>query len=205
VHPRTGSIFSAPRRETRSPLQDWDATETVTPAQPSPDPRQTSPELDAQEPHRSATSPSEPTPLLPAIVEPAPRVTQQPSAMDEASEIVASAVAHPTEQPDDAARSRILAVTDVRVTTPVAQRTDEAMPTPVTRGVLDTDAPGAVRRPSSRDPRLTRAERQPDEIQIHIGRIEVTAVPPPAPRAPRPPDRSLSLDAYLRRRDGRAK
>src|SRR5262249_8390368 len=29
-----------------------------------------------------------------------------------------------------------------------------------------------------------RAKSQPDEIQIHIGRIEVTAVQPPAPRVP---------------------
>jgi hypothetical protein len=53
--------------------------------------------------------------------------------------------------------------------------------------------------------RLTRAEREPDEIQIHIGRIEVTAVQPPAPRAPKPPDKAISLDAYLERRNGRAR
>lgn len=43
-------------------------------------------------------------------------------------------------------------------------------------------------------------ERASDDIQIHIGRIEVTAVHAPAPRAPKLPDRSLSLDAYLKRR-----
>ena len=51
----------------------------------------------------------------------------------------------------------------------------------------------------------THAEREPDEIQIHIGRIEVTAVQPPAPRAPKPPDKAISLDAYLERRNGRAR
>ena len=53
--------------------------------------------------------------------------------------------------------------------------------------------------------RPTQAEREPDEIQIHIGRIEVTAVQPPAPRAPTPPDKAISLDAYLERRNGRAR
>lgn len=46
---------------------------------------------------------------------------------------------------------------------------------------------------------------QPDEIQIHIGRIEVVAMPAPAPREVRAPIRkSQSLDEYLRRSNGRA-
>jgi len=49
-------------------------------------------------------------------------------------------------------------------------------------------------------------QREPDEIQIHIGRIEVVAVPPaPVPPAALKPQRGVpSLDEYLRRRDGRA-
>lgn len=46
-------------------------------------------------------------------------------------------------------------------------------------------------------------DRQTDEIQIHIGRIEVTAIRPPPPRAPKGRDKEISLDAYLKRRDGR--
>ena len=48
--------------------------------------------------------------------------------------------------------------------------------------------------------------RATDDIQIHIGRIEVTAVQPsPARVAPaRPQRRAPSLDEYLRRRDGRS-
>jgi len=54
--------------------------------------------------------------------------------------------------------------------------------------------------------RSARPVREPDEIQIHIGRIEVTAVQPPAaPRAPKAPDNGLSLDAYLQRRSGRSR
>jgi hypothetical protein len=52
-----------------------------------------------------------------------------------------------------------------------------------------------------REPRAHRsAPAQPDEVHIHIGRIEVTAVPPPAPPAIQKPARkSLNLTEYLRR------
>jgi hypothetical protein len=52
--------------------------------------------------------------------------------------------------------------------------------------------------------RATRSE--PDEIQIHIGRIEVVAVPPAPtpPISPKPQRRTPSLDEYLRRRDRKA-
>jgi hypothetical protein len=50
-----------------------------------------------------------------------------------------------------------------------------------------------------------RAERQGDEIQIHIGRIEVIAMPPAAPRPVAMPARKTqTLDEYLRRGSGRA-
>ncbi|HEY2012479.1 MAG TPA: hypothetical protein VGH38_03210 [Bryobacteraceae bacterium] len=48
------------------------------------------------------------------------------------------------------------------------------------------------------------AQREPDQIEIHIGRIEVTAVPQPQQTAPavKQPRKALSLDEYLKR--GRA-
>ena len=45
---------------------------------------------------------------------------------------------------------------------------------------------------------------QTDEIQIHIGRIEVMAIHTPAPARPKARDKEISLDAYLKRRDGRS-
>jgi hypothetical protein len=43
-----------------------------------------------------------------------------------------------------------------------------------------------------------------DDIQIHIGRIEVVAIPQAAPRpAPAPTRKGVSLDEYLHRRNGR--
>jgi hypothetical protein len=51
-----------------------------------------------------------------------------------------------------------------------------------------------------RERRELPARSQTDDIQIHIGRIEVTAVPSPAPPAIRKSARkSLTLDEYLRR------
>jgi hypothetical protein len=49
-------------------------------------------------------------------------------------------------------------------------------------------------------------KREPDEIQITIGRIEVTAVPEaPARPAVKPGRKQISLDEYLRRADGRGR
>jgi len=48
------------------------------------------------------------------------------------------------------------------------------------------------------------AQREADEIHIHIGRIEVAAIAQPAPRpAAAAARRSLNLDEYLRRGNGR--
>lgn len=52
---------------------------------------------------------------------------------------------------------------------------------------------------------IARVARGDEEIQIHIGRIEVTAMPPAAPRpVPAPVRKSQTLDEYLRQRNGRA-
>jgi len=69
-------------------------------------------------------------------------------------------------------------------------------------------APAAFSPAKSRNPirDIQATSRQGDDIQIHIGRIEVTAVrPAPAPQpAARTRRGAPSLDDYLKRRDGRA-
>jgi hypothetical protein len=63
---------------------------------------------------------------------------------------------------------------------------------------------GAGRRQTQQQA-IARAAQRSDEIQIHIGRIEVTAMPPVAPRPVLAPVRkSETLDEYLRQRNGRA-
>jgi hypothetical protein len=61
--------------------------------------------------------------------------------------------------------------------------------------------PGANEQPAARQRQEVRSA---DDIQINIGRIEVIAVPPAAPRPTPPPARKgMSLDDYLGRRNGR--
>lgn len=63
----------------------------------------------------------------------------------------------------------------------------------------------AGRRLAQQQQARERAEHQGDDIQIHIGRIEVIAMPPAAPRpTPVPARKSQTLDEYLRRGSGRA-
>ena len=65
-------------------------------------------------------------------------------------------------------------------------------------------SPRSARGSGAQLARVFPAPREPDDIQIHIGRIEVTALPPPAPRPPTSPVRKgPSLDEYLSRRNGR--
>lgn len=98
-----------------------------------------------------------------------------------------------------------------------AQGLETVFPPPGRRSVIGAEAVikpgntrqlavGSTRTPTEqKDARAVRnsdlADRRTDEIQIHIGRIEVTAVHPPPATAP---NKEISLDAYLKRRDGRA-
>jgi hypothetical protein len=65
---------------------------------------------------------------------------------------------------------------------------------------------GAERKENIRSQNRLAAKQEPDEIHIHIGRIEVVAVPPAtvAPGSPKPKRETPSLDEYLQRRPGRS-
>lgn len=69
---------------------------------------------------------------------------------------------------------------------------------------MSTALPPALRNDARAEMEARAVQREPDEILIHIGRIEVTAAPPAPPRAAAKPARkSLTLDDYLKRRHGR--
>ncbi len=77
------------------------------------------------------------------------------------------------------------------------------------RGNVSTFPAGVVRAAQKTEAPPSRqsvtAMRQEQEIQIHIGRIEITAVQPPAPTPAKPRLKEVSLDAYLRRGEGKSR
>ncbi len=90
-----------------------------------------------------------------------------------------------------------------RLASPVKLRTEFHPLMPPEAAVVEPQLAPVLSRAKGRstsDHRSVAAGRASDDIEIHIGRIEVTAVHPPAPRTPKTPDRGPSLDAYLNRR-----
>jgi hypothetical protein len=89
---------------------------------------------------------------------------------------------------------------------PSEQRFAQFMPAG-TRRELPQPAPSTAKKhiPQLASGKTAAQANTSEEIQIHIGRIEVIAVPPPGTAAPAPSrSRATSLEDYLRRRNGRA-
>src|SRR5262249_21765901 len=109
--------------------------------------------------------------------------TQSPAALPAALPRESPSEASATQSPWSPSPARVLNHQGTHATPPPSRR----------------DGPATQRRTPARDT---------DEIQINIGRIEVTAVPPPPPQAkptPASPRKSPSLDEYLKRRPGRVR
>ena len=132
---------------------------------------------------RSNRSPAANQPLLPVFSRPAHPVVE-----DAAFEALKPAPANQSVSPDP--YQPLIAAS--QQTVPRLQPRESA-PTPT---AARTSGAEAARRSQP-------AQREADEIHIHIGRIEVAAIAQPAPRpAAAAARRSLNLDEYLRRGNG---
>jgi hypothetical protein len=93
----------------------------------------------------------------------------------------------------------------VREQRPISLARPPAPPAQQSANPLATPPASPARQPAGHAVPQRAIEREPDEIQIHIGRVEVLAVPQTqTPVIPRTPRKAPSLDDYLRRRDGRS-
>ncbi|HKB14331.1 MAG TPA: hypothetical protein VKD69_26880 [Vicinamibacterales bacterium] len=204
VHPRIGSIFSPPRGDASSPLRFVEESEIVTPAQPGPNRQTSSADVSDAEPPRRVTREPVYAPLLPAAEAPSrdaapPETPASRTVLTGGTEPVAVRVL-PADEPPRKGH-------DAATETPIAPEPARLADDPL-RSWTNANRTGGVaarfaeRRRISRE-QTDRTARQPDDIEIHIGRIEVVAVPPAAPRPQKAADRSLNLDEYLSRRDRR--
>lgn len=202
VHPRTGSIFSPRAEETAALVHGGYDDESAAPPPPRARPPDPLPLGESAVPAgRVARGPS-PTPLFP----PASRVPAARTMMSAPLVRAAGSDDINGAHPDDRSwepRGVGDPTTDVRVTSPPVREADETSRFFATAGrVPEPRVQSEVPKRLRSEPHVAHSERQPDDIQIHIGRIEVIAVPPPATPAPKTPARSVSLEAYLNRRDG---
>jgi hypothetical protein len=209
VHPRTGSLFAPYRSAPGSPSEWLEQSETVTTHPARPESYTTG---ESPGPARSGNSQS---PLLFGTADEPPRLFEAGRRAD---------ASRPAS--NEAQHNAFENAVDVppRLATPQAQRAvpDSRREAGGESHELLIHPPRSARPENPRfsteagskrearanlpaEGRPARAERQPDEIQIHIGRIEVTAVQPPLPRAPKAPDKAISLDAYLERRNRRSR
>jgi hypothetical protein len=226
IHPVVGSRWSAPRREDSPEII---LNETVTPAGP---PRVANPSEDMAQKHertrpesisslvtRTLTS-SAIQPKISKSTEAASELkkgsestaefqplmaAQQPEEIAHGGLRDAPAKNHPRDLEELHETSTAPVVDDAALTfTPLIQAASYSQP-PFDAIRAVHPMANADRARSARQQTLTQTLHEPDEIQIHIGRIEVTAaLPPPARPAVKPARKSLDLGEYLKR-DRRAR
>jgi hypothetical protein len=201
VHPRTGSIFSP--TDDRDPHlgEPEEASEAISSVDASP---RMSPNTTTA-PSASLRAPvaaPEYRPMVPVNDADSVGTSQdyRPSLNDDVTTRAAPArkQSHTTEISEPANRRAPRITYHPLIEQPVAAK-EHLQPV---AGWPRADAP---RQNAPSASRTATAQSQADEIQIHIGRIEVTAVHPPAPQRAKLPDKGPSLDAYLNRREWRAR
>jgi hypothetical protein len=219
IHPLLGSLFSAPTQAHNEPLEQSVVSLRSSPVSAGDDLQAQVAAAPRQSPsHVDDTRPA-PNPLLPSIqtadAAPLPSTRETP----DSSPTIAEAVSlRPLLSPMLETDSTPAKIEDS--TNPVAElKNDEAgaqrvytplvtdsLARPVSQNVPAANSslpPAAL--PRERRDSTARSQPEPDEIQIHIGRIEVTAVQQaPARPVARPSRKAPSLDDYLNRRGGRA-
>jgi hypothetical protein len=188
IHPAVRSLFSAPQQDAVLPILEEDNVTTVNKPESLPARAQDEPQVLV---HESSST-----------------LSQEPNASPE--------MMAPKREALEASAIRIVKE-PLREEQPLLERPEPdrqpnapkptAIPTHVYQPLIAESVGRKVGQQSTvlkglspLSDRTARSEREPDEIQIHIGRIEVTAVPPPVSRPQTKPARkSLSLDEYLKR------
>ncbi len=169
------------------------------PAVPPAQPRAARPEIPVEMPPAPATRAEEQPPALEPMP-PEPLLAEQPLNLfiqvpNNPDIPVQETAAPPTGSHPTAPRHEAPARADATPPSPTVPR----LP-PLLAPMAPATAPQPRVAPAQAEP----APRQPDEVHIHIGRIEVTAIQETAParREARKGPPPLSLDDYLARRNG---
>jgi hypothetical protein len=214
VHPLGGSFFSPSEA---APAPEATATEeqilTTVPAAPS---TVGAPQLSRAAGYAANVVPVRLLPERPlagdhpdrAAVEAEPAPPQPQSPFPSEHDVRAPAAQAVTQSRRDAADARDRNVRSAPPERPFVPLLDLQIGEPAALPEL-AEPPRSASAPTARRAATDGARRRPhppsaerDEIEIHIGRIEVTAVQTAAPQVPTPRRHAPSLDDYLRRRNG---
>jgi hypothetical protein len=200
VHPMVGSVFSIPanqveaeagtpslelgersqEREPRERAQEQNV-EISRPAPLIPHSELLRPVQRVQAPNEATSNPSRPV-----------KAHEHSSEAPEREPVGAASLARKEEGSQQNVYAPLMPVSEVRSEPKIIP---QIAPNPAASSRRDTGKVEAVRG----------GKREADDIQIHIGRIEVLAIPPapPVARPAKSPHKASSLDDYLKRRDQR--